>query len=202
MIWLGGEGNNELGNAHAAAPYREPAIRGVLHALLDHAAPGASARVVGGTEWSKVPKYSAQPTMPPEARNLLGVVQKAKERRCSIVAFVRDSDEGAGRHAKAHLEAIADGARRAAELFPGVSLVGGLARPVLEAWILAFDGVPGTLSMTKAGAQRALATKGVEKDTAAMVAIVEARHPDQLPADATDVRQWIEDARAALQRPT
>lgn len=56
--------------------------------------------------------------------------------------------------------------------------------------------------MTKAGAQRALATKGVEKDTAAMVAIVEARHPDQLPADATDVRQWIEDARAALQRPT
>lgn len=202
MIWLGGEGNNELGKAHAEPAHRESSSRGVLHALLDHAAPGASVRVVGGTQWSRIVKFSARPAMAPEARNVLGLVLKAREKRCRIAAFVRDADEAAGRGAEARAEAIAAGIQRAAEMFPEVAVVGCVALPVLEAWVLAFSGVSGTEAMRKAGAQRALAERGVEKDTAAMVAIVEDGDPDRLPADATGVRRWIADARTAISRLT
>jgi len=79
-----------------------------------------------------------------------------------------------------------------------LAVVGGVARPKLEGWILWLLGVTGTDAMTPARVDRELATTEIEaKSTAQYVAIAET---GALPSGEGSVPDWLAHAKATIGR--
>lgn len=193
-VLLAGEGRNELGGWIDLPPYRaddpEP---GVLQALLEQL-PATPWIVHDGTQWKSIRKYRAGNHSAPETRSVLGLALLAKESGCDVLAFVRDEDGATQRTAD-----VDAGLKRAAELWPALSIVGSMAIPCLEGWLLALQGKPGTEQLTKQKAIQILIEAGVAtKDTRAMVECVRQHGIAQTAPDAAKLRSWLDAAQGAL----
>ena len=199
LVFLGGEGRNELGSWAAEPAYQTDNEPGVMKALLLRARP-AGWKILGAQVWKRIRKYTDHGRIPAVTRSLirgsheeravLGLVLDAKERGAQVVAFVRDQDDDPDR-----AEIIAQAIERACAQFSDIRVVGDTAVPVLEAWILAMMGESGSESLGKVKAQRLLSDRGITT-TAKMVSEVLEERP--VPEDADHLRSWLDQAKTAL----
>jgi hypothetical protein len=105
------------------------------------------------------------------------------------LVFSRDTDGDEDR-----TRDIEEGARLAGESF---RIMGGVAHPRLEAWILALSGE--AHSEDRGHVDERLARLDVgEKDTAGMVRVAEGADLNALPADAHSLHAWISSVRREL----
>src|SRR5262249_40164182 len=126
-VFVGGEGNNEVGNWRG----RVQEARGVIQAILTRV------RVEGWQVqrvvlWKHIRKYRAGDHRTAEQRNVLGLALVADEADSEVLAFCRDAADvhDSDDHYRAAIEL-------ARALFPDLLIVGGLAKPTIEGWILA-----------------------------------------------------------------
>jgi hypothetical protein len=199
LVFLGGEGRNELGSWAGDPAYQSDDEPGVIKALLLRTRPDGW-KILGAQGWKHIRKYTDHGRLPEdtqsfirgshEERAVLGLVLDAKERGAQVVAFVRDQDDDPNRSA-----IIANAIDRARAQFPNIQVVGGTAVPVLEAWILALMGETGSEALGKAKAERLLADRNVTT-TEKMVSEVLASRP--VPEDATHLCSWLAQAKEAL----
>ncbi len=198
-VFLGGEGKDELGSWFGDRPYQNDSDPGVIKALLLRTQLDGW-KIIGARTWKTCRKYTALHRPPSglqglirgdhEARAVLGLVLDARESGAHAVAFLRDED---GRSER--IKPIEDAVRQAREYWPEMKVIGDVAVPVLEGWILAALGETKTESMSKARAQRLLEDRGVTT-TADMVNAVLSGTP--LPQDASRAHNWLEKARTIL----
>jgi hypothetical protein len=194
-VFLGGEGNNELGSRGGHPAYQTDEQPGVVVALLRRVQSDGW-MVVGALPWKRIPKLRARGPTPNEVQNVLGLVVDARRAQAEIVAFIRDGDDDRERPS-----VIAAGIDQARKDFPEVDVIGTTAVPVLEAWMLALLGKPKTEELRKSAAQARLIEHGVPpKNTPAMVRIVEEAKLDSLPRDAATLHAWLERAGDVLPR--
>jgi hypothetical protein len=114
-----------------------------------------------------------------------------------MLVFVRD-DDGDEHRAPAIRQAVASLATAgfAKEYHYELAVVGGVARPTLEGWILCLLGVTGTDDMTRAHAARELAATDVEaKSTEHYVSIAESC---ALPSGEGSLPDWLARAKATF----
>ena len=199
LVFLGGEGRNELGSWAGYPAYQSDDEPGVIKALLLRTRPDGW-RILGAHVWMNIRKYTDHGRLPADPRRLirgsheeravLGLVLDAKERGAQVVAFVRDQDDDPDRTG-----IIAKAIERARAHFSSIQVVGNTAIPALEAWILATMGETGTESLGKTKVQKLLADRGVTT-TAKMVGEVLANRP--VPEDATHLHSWLSQAKIAL----
>ncbi len=198
-VFLGGEGNNDIGTRWQRPMGDQP---GVVEALLRRVRPSGW-HVAGARSWQSIRKYQAGAARKrPEhedARNVLGLVLHAYEEACEMLVFVRDVDGEDLREQEIRRvlnTLITFGF--AEEYHYELAVVGGVARPKLEGWILWLLGVTGTDAMTPARADRELATTDIEaKSTAQYVANAESR---ALPAGDGSLPEWLGHAKATFGR--
>lgn len=151
-------------------------------------------KVKGASKWCRIRKLRAKGPTLGEERNVLGLVQDAKDAGATVLAFIRDADNDRERPRVIDAAVV-----RAREQFPSMRIIGKAAIPALDGWILALMGQPGTEDLGKAAAQRRLVERGVgSKDTAAMVEVVQRREPGAIPRDAQGLRDWLNQAATAL----
>jgi hypothetical protein len=189
-VFLSGEGSNELGSRVGHASFQSDDRPGVLHTLL--ARVQATGWEVGGARtWKRIRKYRAGKTDHEDTRNVLGVALDAKEAGCEVLAFSRDADRDPGR-----AQAVEEGIARVPATFTSArEVIGGVAVPTLEGWILALLETRGTEALSPKRAEEALAAKGVaRKDGAAMVRSVEEADLAKTPGDAQSLRLWLKRA--------
>ena len=192
-VFLCGEGRNELGSRCGHPAYQTDAEPGVLHALLRRVE--ASGWEVGGArDWTSIRKYKTG-VAHRDTHNVLGVALDAKEAGCDVLAFSRDVDNDTTRK-----DAVEQGIRRIPETFTAApEVIGGVAVPTLEAWILALLGELHTEELTTKRAELRLDERGVaSKDGRAMVLVAENADLDKLPKDAAALAAWLARARAVL----
>jgi hypothetical protein len=188
-VFLSGEGPNELGSRFGHRAYQSDDRPGVLHALL--ARVRASGWEVGGAcEWKRIRKYRAGRFDHEDTRNVLGVALDAREAGCDVLAFSRDMDRDAARE-----DAVEEGIR----LVEGIGVIGGVAKPTIEGWILALLQERRTEDMSPRRAEEKLVERGVPaKDGAGMVRVVEEAVLERIPEDAASLRRWLERAEHHL----
>ncbi|MFT3769200.1 MAG: hypothetical protein QM820_27490 [Minicystis sp.] len=193
-VFLGGEGPNELGSRFGHRAYQSDERPGVLHTLLARVQP-TGWKVGGARDWKSIRKFRAGRADHEDTHNVLGLALDAREAGCEVLAFSRDLDKDAARE-----NAIREGIRRAAEAWGSApEIIGGVAKPTVEGWILALLGERGTEQLSPKRAAQVLAEKGVPaKDGAAMVRAVEDADLAKLPDDATSLAAWIARAEAVL----
>jgi hypothetical protein len=186
-VFLSGEGSNELGSRYGHRSFQSDERPGVLSALLSRVQ--ASGWEIGGArEWRSIRKYKVRGSTHQDTLNVLGAALDAKEEGCDVLAFSRDADKDPGRR-----EAVDQGIARASEAIPGAPpIIGGVAVPTLEGWILALLEVRATETLTPKRAEQTLSEKGVaSKDGHAMVQVVENADLGKIPPDAASLRTWL-----------
>jgi len=193
-VFLAGEGSNELGSFAGHPAYHDDERHGVLHALLTRIQPDGW-EVGGARTWKSIRKLRARGATHADTHNVLGATLDAKEARCDVLAFCRDRDTDHER-----VDAIKTGIARAPTEIPGSPpIVGGVAIPLIEGWLLAVLGEPRTETMSPSAAQKALEARGhAAKDGEAMVRAIEDADLGKLPPDATSLHAWLAQARAVL----
>lgn len=191
-VFLSGEGSNELGSHADHLSYRTEHDLGVLHALLKKVEP--SGWTVGGARvWKNIRKYRAMPSAKHlDTHNVLALANDAIEAKCDILAFSRDVDKDPERE-----DAIEDGIALIPKTFANApAVIGGVADPSLEAWILALLGHPGSEARN---AEATLAAKGIaRKDGAAMAEAVAEADLSRIPPDAASLLTWLKRAQDVL----
>jgi len=194
QIFLAGEGTNELGSWSREPEYRSPSVQGVLETLLRKTKESGWI-IKDAICWKSIRKFKAGDHQSAEERNILGVCNKAKEKGCSIIAFSRDTDGDAQR--KIDLE---NGMKKAHEFFGSdLGIVGGIAIPCIEGWILAILGELRTEQYSKSKAITTLIAKGIPKKcTEKMVARIAIADLDKISEDADGLRQWLRAAKKHL----
>lgn len=201
-IWIVGEGNNELGRYDRSGNRQ----RGVLEALLARMCDGGW-RCAGKTEWNFIQKFRAGGARMGgpshgDYLNVLGLVLAAYEEASDAVAFSRDVDSDPDREAAvaAALAWIRD------QSGWQIEVVGGVAKPAMEGWILALRGVPNTDAMSRRRAKEHLAEQDIGlKSTDHYVQAVEDAPLGEsphfgLPPGTESLRAWLETAHAVLAR--
>lgn len=199
LVFLGGEGRNELGSWAGDPAYQSDEDPGVIKALLQRTRSDGW-KILGAREWKGFRKYADHGRFPSDTRRLirvsheeravLGLVLDAKERGAQVVAFVRDQDDNPDR-----AEIIAQAIERARTHFSDIRVVGDTAVPVLEAWILALMGEAGTEALGKVKAQKLLADRGITTTVKMVSEVLPVR---AVPEDATHLRSWLAQAKTAL----
>jgi ferritin-like protein len=193
-IFLAGEGTNDIGSYAKERPYHDARDTGVVGALLQKVVDrvGANAwEIVGGVAWKHLRKMKVGARG--EGANVAAAAFHARDREhaADVLVFVRDTDGDLNR--RAALEA-----GLAKEDF-GVVVVGGLADPCLEAWILALHGERGVERARQGYVERRAEALGLPaKETRAYVDAVEACTLTDIPEDAKDLRRWISDLEGVL----
>jgi hypothetical protein len=198
-VFLGGEGNNELGTRGYVPMGDEP---GVVEALLRRVRPSGW-RVAAALPWKNIRKYRAgaanQRADHADAHNVRGLVLHAYEEACEMLAFVRDVDGELPREREVHrvLESIAD--LRFVEMYGyELAIVGGTPRPKLEGWILCLLGAANTDEMSRTRVDLDLARTTVRlKSNADYVALAETA---VLPTGAGSLPEWLARAEATFAR--
>ncbi|WP_437637073.1 hypothetical protein [Sorangium sp. So ce854] len=197
-VFLVGEGENELGSRAGPPAFQSDKRPGVLFTLLSRVQPNGW--VVGGArEWKSIRKLDARGAAHEDTRHVLGAALDAKEAGCDVLAFSRDIDRDPARR-----EAVAEGMRRvSSSLSAPPEVIGGVAVPGIEGWVLALLGERATEELSPLRAQAMLAAKGMMPDDgAAMVRVAENADLDAVPQDAASLTEWIARARAVLPRRT
>ncbi len=191
-IFLAGEGPNELGSWAREAPYRDPAFPGVIETLLRRVCPDGW-QVVEAIAWKRIRKLRINEHGNVEVRNIRGLVLFAKEHQCQAVAFARDRDRNSQRE-----KDVEEGITKAKEDHPtGPAIIGGVAIERLESWLVALCGK--TKSEDIRRREEVLAELGVkEKDTRAMVELVEKANLNTIPDDAHSLKLWLRRAESVL----
>ncbi len=194
QVMLAGEGRNELGDWADHPSYRSGRT-GVLEALARKVrAEGWT--VAEGVQWKHLRKFVAGAKGDGDRKNVERLLLRARELGCDVVVFSRDTDGQTER--RADIERAIEAHERGP--LPTPRVAGGVAEPKLEAWILALAGA--THSEDRGHLLERLAELGVgEKDTRAMVAVVERADLEHLPADALSLHSWLGRARTALLDP-
>lgn len=133
--------------------------------------------------------------------HVLGLVLEAQEDAADAVAFTRDLDSDPERE-----DAVAAAlARIHAESCP-IEVIGGVAKPAIEGWILALCAVPRTDKMSRDRTLAHLAEHGIgAKSTADYVDVVEQAELGEpghfgLPPGAESLRAWLATAHEVLTR--
>jgi hypothetical protein len=194
-VYLGGEGNNELGSRCCDPVYQDDSKPGVVATLL-RGVQQTGWNIVGARKWCQIRKLRAKGPTPADEHNVLGLVFEAKRAKAQVVAFVRDADDD-----KHRPKIIAEAIGEAKAAWPEVEVIGGAAIPVLEAWILAMQGDCGTERLSKSGAQSKLEAKGIApKDTDTMVDVAAKVFFNSLPKDAASLTAWLAKAKEVLPR--
>lgn len=202
-LFLAGEGLNELGDWWRTPQYRhDPPLPGVIEALLRQIRDDGW-EVAGATGWKDIRKFRTRQKgekFSAETRNVMGAALAAWEAGCDVFVFIRDRDGTRSNPNQARQDDIEEGIRRALEEWSEhLSIVGGVAIIKLESWLLAIIGQPRSEEIRRP--EEEIASLGVltkDKETAAMVACVEANGLEQVPDDAESLRRWLERARQAL----
>jgi hypothetical protein len=200
-LFLGGEGNNDLGTRWHQPPGDDP---GVLEVLLRRVRP-TGWRVDRAQDWKSIRKYKAGAALGrnhhDDARNVIGLVLQAYETACEMLVFVRD-DDGEPDRAQAISDALASpAAQNLAAMFRyELTVVGGVARPALEGWILYLRGVAGGEQMSRRQAERALDAAGIELKSTAQY--VELARTAALPEhdDTSSLGRWLALAHVQFRR--
>lgn len=192
-VYLGGEGQNELGSRCGDPIYQDDSKSGVIETLLRGVQP-TGWTVIGATKWCQIRKLRATGASPNEARNVLGLIYEATRAGARVLAFLRDANGDPSRP-----QIIADAINEAKGKFPDVEVIGCAAIPVLEAWILAIQGEHGTEKLGKTAAQAKLVAAGI-KDTVAMVDVAAKIVRANLPGDAASLHAWLARADQVLPR--
>jgi hypothetical protein len=175
---------------------------GVIEVLLRRVRP-TGWRVAAARSWTSIRKYRAGSALEnahdDDRRNVLGIVLHAYEEACEMLAFVRDRDDNHARAETIHRTLEANPARSfEREYGYRLAIVGGVACPNLEGWLLCLRGVAHTDDMKPAHAERDLEAAGVElKSTEQYVAIAESA---ALPTGADSLPSWLSNAHAAFCR--
>jgi hypothetical protein len=193
-VILAGEGKNELGGFAVEAAFRaEDPAPGVVEALLRQIR-GSGWKVVDAIFWKKLPKLQVGIGGRGEELNVLRAHHHAKRRGCDVLAFTRDRDGVKFAHRDDDIERARSSLRSAGD---GPRVIGGVAIEKLESWLAALAGHRRSEEMRRP--EEKLADLGVaEKDTPAMVRLVEDRGLAGIPDDAQSLRRWLERAREAL----
>ncbi len=193
-VWLAGEGPSEIGDRDSGG--ERP---GVLESLLRRIE--AKGWVVDrATRWKQIRKFEAGRALrgAGDDRSVQRLVLHAYEAGCEVVAFSRDQDSERGRDA-----VIERGIAEAIRAYPHVGVIGGIARPCIEGWVLALDGVKGTDEMSRPKCDRELELKSIQSGHGAVdafVAIVEQGDLGSLPGGCASLVTWLDRARAVLPR--
>lgn len=188
-VFLGGEGKNEIGAQHPGAT--EP---GVLEALLGRVR-AEGWHVAAILPWRRIRKYKAGDHRTAEQRNVLGLALHAFEARCEVLAFSRDAGDVHDADAS-YAEAIV----LARTVFPTLAVIGGLAKPTIEGWVLALKGYGKTDELSKAKAAAIVDELEILKSTAAYVEVVTCGSLDDARACAPSLDAWLAAAELALYR--
>ena len=184
-IFLAGEGKSELGGWSGHPCYHDgEAEPGLIETLLRRVKQDGWA-VSNAICWKNIPKYrAAHSRQPAEAANVLGLVLKARDAGCQVVAFSRDRD---GDHDRE--QDVQQGLERARKIFPDCpAIIGGMAVQKIESWVASLAGHRRAEDCTDPG--RLLE----EADLASMRAIAETADLSKLPADAESLRSWLKSA--------
>ena len=195
-VFLAGEGSNELGGYFGHRTWHRDDRPGVLQALLTRVQ--ATGWEVGGArDWKSIRKFQARKAGHADTRNVLGVALDAKDVGCEVLAFSRDQDREPERR-----DAVEEGVRLVPEqIRDAPEVIGGVAVPKLEGWILALRGARGTEQLSPRRAEEDLERLGVAvKDGEAMVQVVEEADLEAIPQDAASLTTWFDRARAVLPR--
>lgn len=196
-VFLAGEGSNELGSRVGHPAYQSDERPGVLHNLLTRAQ--TSGWEVGGArDWKSIRKLRVRGASHEDTHNVVGIALDAKEAGCEVLAFSRDLDRDIARR-----DAIKEGLQRIPFILTtgAPEVIGGVAVPTLEGWILALLGERATEELTPKQAEAALASRGVAaKDGPAMARVAEDADLGRIPADAISLTEWLDRAREVLPR--
>ncbi len=197
-VFLGGEGNNELGTRWHRPAGDQP---GVIETLLRKVRP-TGWHVTGAQDWKSIRKYRAGAArLHPnheDAHNTLGLVLRAYENACEMLVFVRDSD-GDQRREHAIQQAVASIPRNFVEDFRyELAIVGGIAKPNLEGWILCLLGVAGTDEMTPTRVERELERTIIEPKSTCDYVVVTAACT--LPTGDASLSRWLALADGTFRR--
>jgi hypothetical protein len=195
LVFLAGEGANELGGWHVERAYRaEQPTPGVLETLARHVAP-AGWEVRDAMKWKDIPKLQVgSKGKGAERKVILAAHLHAKERGCTVLLFTRDRD--APKYAARQLEIE----RALDELSDSsVAVAGGVCVERLESWVLAVAGRSKTQAMGKDKSDAELESLGIAaKDTAAMVEHVHRLGIAAVPSDAASLHAWLARVSACL----
>jgi len=146
--------------------------------------------VGGARAWRSIRKFRVGKAAHEDTRNVQAAALDACEAGCDVLAFMRDRDRDFARQ-----QAIDDGIA----LVGVPAVIGGVATPTLEGWILALLGVRRSEDLSSKRAEDSLADNGVpRKDGAAMVRVVEEADLAAIPEDAASLRAWLGRARDVL----
>ncbi len=200
-VWIVGEGNNELGRSDG----RGNRQRGVLEALLARVC-ASGWRCTGKTPWNLVQKFRAggARTAGPshgDYLNVLGLVLAAYEEASDAVVFSRDVDSDPDRE-----DAVVAALEWIRNEKWSIEVIGGVAKPAIEGWILALRAVPNTDAMSRGRAKDHLVEHDIgHKSTDQYVEVADeavlGEPPDfGLPPGAESLRAWLETAHEILNR--
>jgi hypothetical protein len=194
-VFLGGEGNTELGDERGSLHYPSSGQEGVVVALARRQVPDGW-EVCGAQRWKDIRKLRAHGLSRPEMQNVAGLALEASEAKADVLCFLRDDDADEDR-AKQILEAIASVQPR----HPELCIIGGIPRRNLEAWILAIAGETGVEQLGKKRLQELLASRNLDtgKNVRAYVELVE-QAPDPGKADAPRLVAWLRTVQSELGR--
>jgi hypothetical protein len=201
-VWIVGEGNNELGAGDGYGGRH----RGVLEVLLARVCDGGW-KCTGKQQWNAVQKFQAGGARLAahshgDYLHVLGLVLEAYENAADAVAFTRDVDNDPDRE-DAMTAALAWIRDESGWL---IDVIGGVAKPAIEGWILALRAIPGTDEMSRRRTTVHLAEHGIGiKSTADYVDVVEQAelgepHHFGLPSGTESLRVWLATAHDVLAR--
>lgn len=192
-VILAGEGKNELGSFAIEAAFRDDPEPGVVETLLRQVR-REGWEVVDAILWKKLPKLRVGIGGRGEEHNVLRAYHHARRRGCDILVFTRDRD---GVKFAYRDEDIERALTTLKESDDGPVVVGGVAIEKLESWLTAVAGHYRSEEMRRP--EEKLAELGVgEKDTEAMVKLIEDRGLASIPGDARSLHRWLDRARDAL----
>lgn len=197
-VWIVGEGNNELGRPDG----RGSRGRGVLDALLVRVCPNGW-QCVAKLQWNRINKFRAEGAhvgKHGDYLNVLGMVLEAYEDASDAVAFSRDIDSDPERDA-----AVADALRRIRQLGWHIEVIGGVAKPAIEGWVLALCGERDTDELSRDRAAQRINERIAAKSTDDYVDIVEQAvlgAPDHfgLSPGTESLRAWLATAHEVMNR--
>jgi hypothetical protein len=193
-MWLAGEGPSEIGDRHMGGERV-----GVLEALLRRVeAKGWT--VDRASLWKDIRKFTAGGALrgAGDDRSVQRLVLHAYEAGCEVVAFSRDRDSDPDRNS-----AIEQGIAAATATWPDIGVVGGIARPCIEGWVLALAGTKNTDEMSRPRCDLELEARSIESghgSVEAFVEIVEEADLASLPNGCDSLITWLDRARAVLPR--
>jgi hypothetical protein len=192
-VILAGEGKNELGSFAVEEAFRTEPEPGVLEALLRQIR-REGFQVTNAISWKDLPKLQVGIGRKGETYNVLRAYHRARKLGCDVLVFSRDRDREKFAH---RVDDIEHALTQIEASEGGPAVVGGVAIEKLESWLVAVAGHHRSEEMRRP--EEKLIEMGIgDKDTRAMVALVEERGLAGVPPDARSLRRWLDRARAAL----